>query len=355
MISFFSQSFQKIQTRAFFTLLILALVLAVYMVGPYLAPVMWAAILASLFHPLNKKIGAKLGNENAGAGVTTALIVLIVLIPVSLIIASLVRELVGLYGYLRDPETLQMMTGFVERLRDNQLINQYVIGTDIQGEIENILKSIGSSLLNFARESSMVTFSVLAKGFILLYTLFFFLRDGKSLLLKLERLLPFGDSNERELYRRFTSTSRATLKGSVLVAVVQGFIAGIGYAIVGLPSVVFFSILTMFMAIIPALGASFVLVPVAVYLFFTASTWQAIVLIAFALFINLSENVIRPKLVGEGVQMHPALFVVSTLGGISLFGISGIVFGPVVVSFLLSLLDMYEERYKKDIDKESAT
>lgn len=353
MISFFSQSFQKIQTRAFFTLLILVLVLAVYMIAPYLTPVMWAAILASLFHPLYKKIEAKLGNKNAGAGVTTALIVLIVLIPVSLIVASLVRELISLYGYLRDPETVEMLAGFFERMRDNQFIGQYIIGTDIQAEIENLLRSTGSSLLSFARETSMVTFSVLAQGFILLYTLFFFLRDGKSLLLKLERLVPFGDSNERELYRRFTSTSRATLKGSVLVAVVQGLIAGIGYAIVGLPSVVFFSILTMFMAIIPALGASFVLVPVALYLFFTASVWQGIVLVAFALFINLSENVIRPALVGEGVQMHPALFVVATLGGISLFGISGIVFGPVVISFLLSLLDMYEERYKKDIDKES--
>ncbi|MEX0933613.1 MAG: AI-2E family transporter [Candidatus Paceibacterota bacterium] len=353
MISFFSHSFQKIQTRAFFTLLILALILAVYMVGPYLTPVLWAAILASLFYPLYRKIVAKLGNENAGAGVTTALIVLIVLIPVSLIVASLIRELVSLYDYLRNPETIDMMAGFVERLRDNQFISQYIIGTDIQSEIENILKSTGSSLLNFVRESSMVTFSVLAKGFILLYTLFFFLRDGKSLLLKLERLVPFGDENERELYRRFTSTSRATLKGSVLVAAVQGFIAGIGYAIVGLPSIVFFSILTMFMAIIPALGASFVLIPIAIYLFITAPLWQGIILVAFALFINLSENVIRPALVGEGVQMHPALFVVSTLGGISLFGISGIVFGPVVMSFLLTLLDMYEKRYKKDIDKES--
>jgi predicted PurR-regulated permease PerM len=173
--------------------------------------------------------------------------------------------------------------------------------------------------------------------------------------LKLERLIPIGYSRDRELYRRFSSTARATLKGSILVAAVQGFIAGIGYAIVGLPSLVFFSILTMFMAIIPALGASFVLIPIALYLFFTASVWQGIVLVGFALFINLSENVIRPAFVGEGVEMHPALFVIATLGGIALFGVSGIVFGPVAVSFLLSLLDIYEKRYKKDIDKESAT
>lgn len=353
MIPFISKSFQKIQTRTFFALLILVLVLTVYMIGPYLAPVMWAAILASLFYPLYKKIGNHIENENVRAGVTTTIIVLIVLIPLSLVLTSLARELISVYDYLRNPETISTITDFVEAQRENQFINQYIEGTNVQEEIEGVVRSVGSSLLGFVREGSATTFSLLAKGFILIYTLFFFLRDGKSLLLKLERLLPFGDTNERELYRRFTSTSRATLKGSVLVAVVQGFIAGIGFAVVGFPSVVFFSILTMFFAIIPALGASFVLVPAALYLFFTASVWQGFVLVGFAVFINLSENVIRPKLVGDGVQMHPAIFVVSTLGGISLFGISGIVFGPLVASFLLSLLDMYEQKYKKDIDKES--
>jgi predicted PurR-regulated permease PerM len=353
MISLFSRSFQKIQIRAFFALLILVLVLAVYMIGPYLAPVMWAAILASLFHPLYRKMEKYIASDNARAGITTTVVVLIVLIPLSLIVASLARELISVYDYLRNPETISTMTELVEAQRENQFINQYVEGLDVRGEIETTLRSIGSSLLGIIRQGSVTTFSVLAKAFILIYSLFFFLRDGKSLLLKLERLLPFGDTNERELYRRFTSTSRATLKGSVLVAVVQGLVAGIGFAIVGFPSVVFFSILTMFLSIIPAVGPSFILIPSALYLLFTSSVWQGLVLIGFAVFINLSENIIRPKLVGEGVQMHPALFVVSTLGGISLFGISGIVFGPLVVSFLLALLDIYEERYKKDIDREN--
>jgi predicted PurR-regulated permease PerM len=350
-----SKDFQKIQTRAFFAILVLVLVLMLYMVGAYLAPVMWAAILASLFYPLYRKMEAYVKSDNIRAGITTAVIVLIVLIPLSLVVASLIRELIGVYDYLRNPETIGSMTEFIEAQRENQFINQYIEGTDVRGEIETVVRTIGSSLLGLIRQGSVITFSILAKGFILIYSLFFFLRDGKSLLLKLERLLPFGDTNERELYRRFTSTSRATLKGSVLVAVVQGFIAGIGYTIVGLPSVVFFSILTMFIAIIPALGASFVLVPIALFLLFSGSIWQGFVLIAFAIFINLSENIIRPQLVGDGVQMHPALFVVSTLSGISLFGISGIVFGPLVAAFSLALLDIYERRYKKDIDKEIET
>jgi len=352
MISPQSKNFQKIKSRSFLVLLLLMIALSLYMMRAYISPVLWAAILASLFHPSYVKISTYFKNKNLGAGITTLLIVLIVLIPVSLIISSLVRELITAIDYLRDPATINKFTTFIESQRESELIRRYFVDFDVKSQLENILNTVGSSTLNFIRNSSLSAFSFFAKSFVMLYTLFFFLRDSDKFLTNFKRLLPFGDANERELYRRFTSTARATLKGSVLLAVIQGLIAGVGFLLVGFPSVAFFTILTIFFAIIPALGASVVIVSSAIYLFFTAPLWQALVLIGFAVFINLSENILRPKLVGDDVQMHPVLFVLATLGGISLFGLSGIVFGPVILAFLLSLLKIYEERYHEDMDKE---
>lgn len=353
MIKLFSRSFKRIQNYAFVAMLLIVLAISLYMISPYGIAILWAAVLASIFYPLYERMQRYVPNKNWRAFIATTAVVLVVLLPVSLVVSALIREAVSVYEYVRTPETIEAITQFIENQRQNEFVSQYIEGVDIQARLESAIGTLGSSVLNFIRIGSISVFSFLAKSLIMLYTLFFLFRDGKELLLKLERLLPFGDKNERELYRRFTSTSQATLKGSVFLAIIQGLVAGVGFAIVGFPSAVFFSILVMFFSIIPALGASFVLVPAAIFLFFTGSVWQAFVLIGFAVLISTSENIIRPKLVGDGIRMHPGVFLLATVGGISLFGISGIVFGPVLISLLLSLFAIYEERFKSDLDKES--
>ncbi|MDZ7726471.1 MAG: AI-2E family transporter [Candidatus Campbellbacteria bacterium] len=349
----FSKSFQKIQTRTFFITLLGVFALTVYMIAPFLTPLLWAAILASVFYPLNQKIQSIIKNENASSLITTTFIVLIVLVPVSVVAVMLVREMVGVYEYLSDPETVNTITSFVEAQRESGAFKGYMEGLEVEERIRDIFSTVASSLLAFVRQGSATTLSFIAKLFVMLYTLFYLLRDGKKLLLKVERLLPFGDDNERRLFEKFTSTSRATLKGTVFIAIIQAIIAGSSFLAVGLPAVVFLTIVAGFLALIPALGATLIVVPAAVYLFFTAPLWQGVLLLVAAVVINVSDNILRPVLAGSDIAMHPAVFLFATLGGLALFGVSGVVFGPVVMAFLLAMLEIYETRYKRDIDKEA--
>ena len=159
MKSFISKNFQKIQNRSFFALLLLVLGLTVYMFGPYLMPVMWAAVLASVFYPLYLKILSALKNANWSALVTTIAIFLIVIIPVSLLATSLVRELVRVYEYLSSPETIESVTDFLEDQRENGLIGSYLEGANVEGRIEETVGTIGSSLVNIVRQGSAFTLS----------------------------------------------------------------------------------------------------------------------------------------------------------------------------------------------------
>jgi predicted PurR-regulated permease PerM len=352
-MSFFSRDFQKIQTWVFFAFLLIALVVALYVASPLLVPLLWATILAAFFHPLYKRINKHIKSANASSFATLIIVVLLVIIPVSFMTASLVRELIGAVEHLRAPETVASITEFVERQKEHEFIGQYIQDFDVRTHIEDAIGMFGTALLNFVRDSFLSAFLFFLKTFVMLYALFFFLRDGEKLLGKLQRLLPFGDENERELYKSFAATSRATIRTSVLIAGAQGVFAGLWLAIIGFPSAIFFGTLIAFFAILPGLGAATVLVPIAIYLFFTAPLWQPLVIVAVLILITLFESFARPHLAGGEAIMHPVAFLVATIGGVWFFGASGIVFGPVIFAFVLALFDIYERTYRKDIDKEA--
>lgn len=337
----------------FFALLLIFLGFALYIASPLLVPLLWAAILASLFYPLYRRIDERLKNKNVSSFATVTVIVLIVLIPVFFVMMSLVREAVSALEYVRSPETIASVTAFIERHRDNELIGPYIQDFDVRAQVENAIRTFGAALFNFIRDAFSTAFLFFLKTFVMLYALFFFLRDGERLLTRLKRLLPFGDENERELYKRVAATSRATIKTSVLIAGAQGIFAGTWFIILGIPSAVFLGILVALFSILPGVGASLILVPMAIYLFFTAPLWQSLVIAAVAIFISLFENFARPHLVDKDAAMHPVVFFIATIGGVWLFGASGIVFGPVIFAFLRALFDIYERTYRKDSDKEA--
>lgn len=344
------EKFERMRTGVFFGLLLVVGVLAIYIILPFLSPLLWAAVLASLFYPLYKIIRGKIKNESASAFSTVAAVVFVVLIPVLLAAVLLIRESVGIYNHLSNPETIKSITEFIDSYSSDGIIGQAIENLDLKARVQNSLSTIATALLSVIRQGSASTLAFLAKLFLMLYALFFFLRDGKGFLLKLKRLLPLGDGNEEKLYNNFSSTARATLKGSILLSVIQGLFAGLGLFIVSFPGAMVLTIFAIILAIIPAVGPALILVPAAIYLFFTASLWQAITLLVVTVLVSVSDNILRPILVGGDIEMHPAVFLFSTVGGIVVFGISGIVFGPILMSLFLALLQMYEKRYRKMID-----
>jgi predicted PurR-regulated permease PerM len=182
--------------------------------------------------------------------------------------------------------------------------------------------------------------------FLMLYLLYFFLRDGKKIIDGLVRALPFGDERERHLLERFAEVSRATLKGTLVVGFVQGLMGGILFALFGIGAPILWGVVMALLSIIPALGPAIVWLPAAIILIAKGSIWQGITIIAVgSVVIGLADNVLRPLLVGRDTRLPDYLILLSTLGGLTAFGISGIVIGPIIAAFFLSVWEMAEEEY----------
>jgi predicted PurR-regulated permease PerM len=182
--------------------------------------------------------------------------------------------------------------------------------------------------------------------FLMLYLLFFFLRDGPRMLESLVRALPLGDQRERLLLARFAEVSRATIKGTLVVGIVQGAIGGIAFALLGIGAPVLWGVIMALLSIIPAVGPALVWIPAAVMLIVGGDYVGAGVLIAIGVFvIGLVDNLLRPILVGRDTQMPDYLILLATLGGLAAFGLAGIVIGPIIAAFFVSVWDMAVEEF----------
>jgi predicted PurR-regulated permease PerM len=190
----------------------------------------------------------------------------------------------------------------------------------------------------------------------MLYLLYFFMRDGTKLLDGLVHALPFGDERERHLLERFAAVSRATIKGSLVVGIAQGAIGGILFAVLGIGAPVLWGVVMALLSIVPAVGPALVWLPAAVILIINGSLIKGIVLIGVgALIIGLVDNLLRPLLVGRDTKMPDYLILLSTLGGLTAFGIAGVVIGPIIAAFFLSVWEMAEAEYANPPDPGSET
>jgi predicted PurR-regulated permease PerM len=176
---------------------------------------------------------------------------------------------------------------------------------------------------------------------IVLYLLFFLLRDGDNLAARIRTAIPLQLDQQRELFRRFTTVIRATVKGNVVVAVVQGALGGLIFWFLGVHAPVLWAVVMAFLSLLPAVGCALVWLPVAIYFLVTGATWQGIVLIAYGvLVIGLVDNILRPILVGKDTRMPDYVVLISTLGGMAIFGLNGFVIGPVIAALFMAVWDI---------------
>ena len=182
----------------------------------------------------------------------------------------------------------------------------------------------------------------------MLYMLFFLLRDGESLARTLRNAVPQAPEHKRELISKFTTVIRATVKGNVLVAVTQGALGGLIFWFLDIPSALLWAVLMAFLSLLPAVGAGIVWGPVAIYFLLSGSIWQGVVLGLFGVFvIGLVDNVLRPILVGKDTKMPDYLILISTLGGLGIFGLNGFVIGPLIAALFIASWGLYVETKPK--------
>ncbi len=335
----------------FFLVLVLIVSAAfVGLISEFMMGIFWAVILTILFHQTFDRLKLRLkGKENLAAALTLLFIILIVIIPILLIGSSLVSESIFYYEKVNAGEI--DLKGAIDDIRANipmnlQILEGYGLDLDKAREGLNDLITNGSQMA--AGQAFKITqniFGFFLQFVVMLYCLFFFLRDGKQLIEGIIWVLPIGDEKERALLSRFESVARATVKGSLLVAILQGVIGGILFWAVGIPAAMLWGVVMIFLSLLP-IGSTIVWLPAAIILFFQGEIGRAIaILVVGALVIGLADNILRPRLVGQDTKMPDYLILISTLGGITWFGLSGFVIGPIIAALFITVWQMMGKEF----------
>jgi predicted PurR-regulated permease PerM len=332
-----------------FLLLVIAVSLAfAWILWPFYGAVFWGTILAILFAPLYRRLLRFMGQRRTIAALATVtIILLIVILPVTLIGALLVQEGLSLYEKFQSGElnlgryfqqVFGVLPAWVSDLLDRfGLTNLSSMQERLSTGLVQGSQFVATKALNIGQN----TFDFIVDLFIVLYLLFFLLRDGDDLVRRIRTAIPLHADQQRELLNRFTTVIRATVKGNVVVAVVQGALGGLIFWFLGVHAAVLWAVLMAFLSLLPAVGSALIWLPVAIYFLVTGATWQGIFLIAFGvLVIGLVDNVLRPVLVGKDTKMPDYVVLISTLGGMAVFGLNGFVIGPVIAAMFMAVWDI---------------
>lgn len=333
-----------------FLLLLLAVSLAFFWVlRPYYGAVFWGAIFALVFSSLYARLLRSMrGSATLAALLTVGLILVLVVLPASLLAGLLVQEAASVYQRVQSGELDFSL--YFQQVYD--ALPHWIIGLLERFDLNNfslIKERISASLTEgsqfIARQALSVgqnTFGFLVSFFVMLYLLFFFLRDGASLSRRIRDALPLHEDIKRNLSGKLTTVIRATVKGNIVVAMLQGALGGLIFWFLGIHAPVLWGTLMAFLSLLPAVGAALVWLPVAIYFLATGVPGKGALLMAYGvLVIGLVDNVLRPVLVGKDTKMPDYVVLVSTIGGISLFGLNGFVIGPLAAAMFIAVWDIF--------------
>ncbi len=341
--------------RTFFVALLVVVTIAfVWLVRGFLQPVFWAVALGIVVFPVHGRIEQRLGGRKSLAAAASMLLVFVVVIlPLAGIIAAVTTEAAGLYTRLADGDVVpSAVYRFVEENLPALLTLLQSLGIDperLQTQLSAGAVQASQFVATQALELGQDTVRVTVFFFIMIYLLFFFLRDGRPILDGIVRALPLGDERERHLIGRFAEVSRATIKGTFVIAVIQGAIGGAAFAVLGIGAPVLWGVVMALLSIVPAVGPALVWVPAAIMLIAGGNLVGGIVLVAVGVFIiGLIDNLLRPILVGRDTRMPDYLILLSTLGGLAAFGLAGVVIGPIIAAFFLSVWAMAAEEFEEE-------
>lgn len=342
---------RNLESRVFLTLVLATTFFFVWMIRGFLSPVFWAAVLAVLFHRVYRRtLELAGGRRSVAAGLTTLTVVLVVVLPVAVLVGALAQQALWLYQRVMSGEVdLVAPIAWAERQLPvlTELLGRYgiqigQIRASVQGAALTATQYVAGQAL--AMGQNALTTTVLFG--LTLYLLYFFFRDGDEIMRGVIRALPMGDAREERLFRKFAEVSRATVKGTLVVAAVQGALGGVMFALVGIPAPVFWGVAMGVLSLLPAVGAALVWLPAAVILFATGAYVPGVVVVLGGTFvIGLVDNLLRPVLIGRETKMPDYLVLIATLGGLTVFGLAGFVAGPIIASLFLVMWQMFAEEY----------
>lgn len=310
---------------------------------------LWAVALAILFTPLYKRLLKRMpGRRNLAALATLTICLVIVIIPLAMVTVSLVQEASLVTQRIRTGEInfaryFQQVLGAVPQWLLN-LLDRFGLG-NVEAMLSRIAQGAaqtGQLIATQALNIGQNTFDFLVSFALMLYMLYFLLRDGAALSKTVREALPMARPHTHFLLNKFTTVIRATIKGNVAVAAVQGALGGLAFWVLDVQGALLWAVLMAFLSLLPAVGAALIWLPVAIYFLATGHIWEGVALIVFGVVvIGLVDNVLRPILVGKDTQMPDYIVLMSTVGGMALFGVNGFVIGPVVAALFMATWDLF--------------
>ena len=340
---------RRIDDRTFLLLLFAVTLAFGWVLYPFYGAVLWAIIIAVIFAPVNRRLLASMpGRQNLAALLTVLLVIAIVLLPLAIVATSLVQEATALFGKIQSGE--YNLGSYVQRVFD--ALPAWMFGwlerfnltsfSGLRDTLSNSLMKGGQVLAPQALSIGMNTFEFVISLGIMLYLLFFLMRDGRRLADSIKEAVPLRTEQKSALFSRFADVVRATVKGGILVAIAQGALGGLAFWFLGVHAALLWAVLMAFLSLVPAIGAGLVWVPVAIYFLATGAIWQGLALIAYGvLVIGLVDNLLRPFLVGKDTKLPDYVVLISTLGGIDVFGLNGFVLGPLIAAIFMVTWEIF--------------
>ena len=348
---------QRIQAR--WLALLIATAIALYlcwlMLQPFVNVLAWAAVLVIVFYPVHRRLVARTGRPATSALLSSLLVIFTILVPLTLITLALVNELSnavdavhGNVSSLLDPQTSPLG-------RAVNWIGRYINIEELRsGEfLKERLKGMGGAIASRALGFFGGVVGAVVQIFFVIFTMYYLFRDGDRFVRALPDTLPLRREQSEKIFERTRDVIGASLYGVLVIAAIQGTLGGLMFWMLGLPSAIVWAVVMTFLSMIPMAGSFLVWMPAAIYLALTGHWGKALILVAWgALVIGTVDNFLRPKLVGERTKLHELFIFFAVLGGLQVFGVVGIVLGPVVLAITLALLDVFRQTEKSPEETE---
>ena len=343
---------RRFEFHAFLLLLAAATILFGWLLLPFFDVILWAIVIGVLFSPVNRTLNGKPGfGPNLSAFVTVLISLVTIILPLAWILTSCAAEGIALYE--RVAAGGSSLTESVDKLSAAfpaavEWLEQYgYTAAQLKAWLSGIAVKAGGILAKNAVAFTGGAAHFLTNLALVLYLSFFLLRDGKRLRDLLIRAMPFGDHREERLFRKFAAVTRATVKGSLLVAMAQGALGGLIFWVLDIRAAMLWGVVMTMLSLIPVVGAALVWVPTALYLLATGEYWQGGLLMAYgACVIGLADNILRPVLVGRDTKLPDFMVLLSTLGGFAMFGMDGFVTGPMLAVLFITVWQIFMEECK---------
>jgi len=346
-------AFGKPRTAFLFLLAIASTLVFFWLIKGFLTAILVAAVLAGILHPLYRRLANRLGGrEGAASAVTVLLSLFLLIIPFLLLLGILIVEAIEISesagawvtSQIQDSGTLQQqieMDPTLKRLLPYQ--------DQIVEKAGQLAGAAGTFVAQSTAAGAKITVQFMLLIFVMLYAMFYFLIDGRAFLNEVLRFTPLSAEDKTHILSTFSSVGRATLKGTLVIGVVQGSLGGLAFWVAGIKGVLFWSAVMAVMSIIPGVGTAVIWVPAVIYLGLNGQMGAAVgVGLWCAIVVGTIDNVLRPKLVGKDTEMPDLLVLLTTLGGLAMFGVSGLIIGPIIGALFTTVWKIWGKAIDED-------